>query len=61
MPKDLRKLMKKNNFLLMKQNGHLHWKHVNGGKVTTSLTPSCRHAMQNIKKDIKNVTGKIIH
>ena len=57
MPKELKKLMKKNHFEVIRMNKHIVWQHQNGGKVTTSKTPSCKNAMRNIMKDIKTVTG----
>jgi len=57
MTKELKKLMKKNEFTLIRQKRHLVWEHINGGLVTTSSTPSCQGAIRSIMKDIKSVTG----
>ena len=57
MTKELKKLMKKNQFTLIRQKKHLVWQHITGGLVTTSSTPSCQNAIRNIRKDIKSVTG----
>jgi predicted RNA binding protein YcfA (HicA-like mRNA interferase family) len=57
MTKELKKLMKKNDFTLIRQKKHLVWEHTTGGLVTTSSTPSCKNALRNIMKDIKTVTG----
>jgi hypothetical protein len=57
MPKELKKLMKKNHFEVIRMNKHIVWQHKTGGKVTTSATPSCKNAIRNIMKDIKNVAG----
>ena len=60
MPKDLKKLMKKNNFELMKQNGHLHWKHKKSGlKLVTSTTPSNQKAIMHIRMDIRKLLGAV--
>ena len=57
MPKELKKLMKKNHFVILRMKNHVVWKHISGALVTTSKTPSCKHALKNIMKDIKNTTG----
>ena len=57
MTKELKKLMKKNKFTLIRQKKHLVWEHITGGLVTTSSTPSCQNALRNIKQDIKSVVG----
>ena len=57
MPKELKKLMKKNHFIILRMKNHIVWQHISGALVTTSKTPSCKHALKNIMKDIKNVTG----
>ena len=58
MTKELKKLMKKNDFQLIRQKNHLVWEHKNiGCKVTTSVTPSCKFAIRNIMKDIKKEVG----
>ena len=58
MTKELKKLMKKNDFVLLRQRKHMVWEHKGtGGLVTTSTSPSCKGAIRNIQKDIKTVTG----
>ena len=57
MPKELKKLMKRNDLKLIRQKGHAIWKHKSGALITTSISPSCIHAIKNIKKDIKKTLG----
>jgi hypothetical protein len=57
MNKELKKLMKKNNFYLLREKKHLVWQHKSGGIVTTSRTPSCHRAFKNIVKNITEITG----
>lgn len=58
MKKELKKLMKKNNFDLLRKKNHLVWIHqITGKKVTTSATPSCQNAIKNIMRDIKHEVG----
>ena len=60
MPKDLKKLMKKNDFVVTRMNKHIVWKHKETGAiVTTSKTPSCKFALKNIMKDIKKEVGVV--
>ena len=56
MNKELKKLMKENNFFLLRQKKHLVWKHISGGIVTTAKTPSCHRAFKNIVREIEAVT-----
>ena len=58
MPKELKKLMKKNHFEILRNNKHIVWMHkIKGVKITTSSTPSSKNAIRAIQKDIKNVVG----
>jgi len=59
MSKELKKLMKKNHFVIIRQNNKAVWKHISGAIVYTSLTPSCKRALKNIQKDIKHSTGVV--
>ena len=59
MTKELRKLMKKNSFSVIRQKNHIVWGHITGCKVVTSATPSCKHALKNIMKDIKKEVGVV--
>tara|TARA_B100000519_G_C14161192_1_gene399387 strand:+ start:125 stop:364 length:240 start_codon:yes stop_codon:yes gene_type:complete len=57
MSKELRKLMKTNNFFLLRQKNHLVWKHIYGAQITTPKTPRRRdkeikNTMRVIKKEI---------
>ena len=58
MPKELKKLMKKNHFSIIRQKKHIVWSHnVTGALVTTSSTPSNQNAIRMIMKDIKKEVG----
>ena len=55
MGKEIKKLMKKNNYELVRSNKHLVWKHkIFGGTITTSKTPSSRCALKEIQKNINH-------
>ena len=59
--KELKKLMKKNKFELIRQKNHLVWQHIEKKcKVTTSSSPSCKHALKNIMKDIQKEVGFVV-
>lgn len=60
MPKEVKKLMKKNHFEIIRMKNHIVWQHTKlGVKVTTSKSPSCKNAIRNIMKDIKLMTGVV--
>ena len=46
-------MMESYGFQLHRQSTHLVWKHVSGVKIFTSATPSCRHALNQIRRDIE--------
>ena len=57
MSKELRKLMKVNSFVLLRQKNHAVWKHPDGALVVTPKTPrssymEIRNAMRVIRKEI---------
>jgi len=61
MKKDLKKLMKKNNFLLIRTNKHNVWEHsITGKKLTTAKTPSDIRTLKNTIRTIKNTIGYVI-
>jgi len=54
--KDIKKLMKRNNFEVVRQGKHIIWEHkFTNKKVTTSATPSRGNAINCIRQDIKSV------
>jgi hypothetical protein len=46
-------MMESNGFELQRSASHLVWKHVSGVQIFTSATPSCRHALNQIKRQIR--------
>jgi len=50
--KQLSRLMKSYGFQLLRSGKHLVWGNDQGQKVTTSSTPSCPYAIDNIERDI---------
>ena len=46
-------MMESNGFELQRHGTHLVWKHVSGVQIFTSATPSCRHALNQIKRQIR--------
>tara|TARA_B100000575_G_scaffold265455_1_gene242025 strand:- start:93 stop:350 length:258 start_codon:yes stop_codon:yes gene_type:complete len=55
MGKEIKKLMKENNYELVRSKRHLIWKHrIFGGMITTPKTPSDWRALKNIQRDIRN-------
>jgi len=61
MKKDLMKLMKKNNFTVIRMTNHIKWKHKwCGVTITTSKTPSCSKTIKNTKSLIKKKVGYVI-
>ncbi len=61
MNKEVKNLMKINDFYLLRSNNHAVWKHrVTGKLVTTAKTPkSVGSALFCIKRDIRNETGEL--
>ena len=57
MPKEIKKLMKKNHFTILRMKNHVVWIHISGAIVITSKSPSCKYAIKNIMKDIKKEVG----
>jgi len=51
--KEITVLMESHGFELHRQSKHLVWKHVSGVKIITSSTPSCRHAFNQIEREIR--------
>jgi predicted RNA binding protein YcfA (HicA-like mRNA interferase family) len=51
--KELTVMMESNGFELQRSASHLVWKHVSGVQIFTSATPSCRHALNQIKRQIR--------
>jgi len=60
MPKELKKLMKKNKFTFLRQNNKIVWQHTSGVTMSTSATPSCNYYLNQIKRDIKRNIGKLV-
>ena len=46
-------MMESYGFQLDRSSTHLVWKHISGVSIVTSATPSCRHALNQIKRDIR--------
>ena len=61
MNKELKNLMKINDFYLLRSNKHAVWKHkVSGKLVTTAKTPkSVGNALFCIKRDIRKEIGEL--
>ena len=59
MKKELKKLMKVNDFTLERQKKHLFWRHKNGAVVVTSKTASDHRALKNIASQIKKEVGEV--
>ena len=56
MKKEIKKLMKKNDFTLIRTGKHHIWQHeFTKKKVTTSTSPSRGNALNMIKSDIRSV------
>jgi predicted RNA binding protein YcfA (HicA-like mRNA interferase family) len=53
--KALTKLMQSNGFELHRSKNHLVWKHHTGVKIHTASTPSCRHALNQVERDIRRL------
>jgi len=50
----LQNLMTSHGFELHRKNGkHLVWVNSRGQKLSTSSTPSCPHAINNVKRDLR--------
>jgi hypothetical protein len=55
------KLMKKNNFTIIRMTNHIVWKHKwSDEKITTAKTPSCSRTIKNTKSLIKKKVGYVI-
>ena len=59
MKKELKRLMKINDFTLVRQKKHLFWRHKDGAVVVTSKTASDHRALKNIATQIKKEVGKV--
>ncbi len=58
--KELTVLMESYQFQLQRTSKHLVWCHIPTGlKIFTSATPSCRHALNQIERDIQRKMVKI--
>ena len=56
MKKEIKKMMKKNDFILIRNGKHLVWEHeFTKAKVVTSASPSRGNAINNIRCDIRKV------
>ena len=54
MGKEIKKLMKENDYELVRSKKHLIWKHkIFGGMITTPKTPSDWRALKNVQRDIR--------
>jgi len=51
--KELTVMMESYQFSLHRTSKHLVWQHPSGLKIFTSATPSCRHALNQIERDIQ--------
>ena len=61
-PKEVKKVMKKNDFEFWKRkgSGHILWKHkVTGKCLVTSATPSNKKCIMHIKCDIRKLIGVV--
>ena len=60
MKTEIKKLMRANDFDLIRSNKHDVWKKAGYSyKITTSKTPSNRHVLYAIKRDIRRVNRMI--
>ena len=60
MNKELKNLMKINDFYLLRSNKHAVWKHKVSGKLNNKKTPkSVGNALFCIKRDIRNEIGEL--
>jgi hypothetical protein len=44
-------------FQLLRANKHAVWKHTSGQQVVTSVTPSCKRALQNAISNMRRVAA----
>jgi len=51
--KELTKYMESEGFELQRQKNHLVWRHHTGVKIHTASTPSCRHSLNQVKRDVR--------
>ena len=59
MKKELKRLMKINDFTLVRQKKHLFWRHKDGAVVVTSKTASDHRALKNIATQLKKEVGEV--
>lgn len=59
MPKELKKLMKNNDFIVHRAKNHIIWRHRSGARVVTPASPSDWRSLKNIKRDIKKEVGVV--
>ena len=51
---ELRKLMTDHGFVLVRDGHHLIWRNPKIGKtITTASTPSCPHAINNVRRSLR--------
>ena len=46
-------MMESYQFALQRTSNHMVWQHPSGLRIFTSSTPSCRHALNQIERDIR--------
>ncbi len=60
MNREINKLMRANDFVLIRSNRHKIWeKEGHGLRMSTSSTPSDRNALYSIKRDIRKINRTI--
>jgi len=60
MKREINKLMRANNFVLIRSKKHNVWEKVGYGlRMSTSSTPSDRNALYSIKRDIRKINRTI--
>ena len=59
MKKELKRLMKINDFTLVRQKKHLFWRHKDGAVVVTSIPASDHRALKNLATQIKKEVGEV--
>ncbi len=57
--KEIRFLMEKNDFHLVRETKHFIWQHKNGTIITTSKTPSDNYAVAQCSRQIRRIMGKV--
>ena len=58
--KEIRFLMERNDFSLLRESKHFIWKHKNGTIITTSKTPSDNYAVAQCSRQIRRIMGKVV-